>query len=111
MIQGTFSLGVDLIQVVVKGNELLFYDVGSGTITTIEGLKLDMSGVIKEFPDLKDDEEWRKKAINRLKEHMKKFDKEMDKLNYVKNELVKFGWIALYYQKAGWRPTKWKDVV
>ncbi len=111
MIQGTFSLGQDLVQVVVKGNELMFYDVSSGQMTVMEGLKLDMSGVIKEFPDLKDDEEWRKKAINRLKEHMKKISKEMDKLNYVKNELVAFGWNALYFQKCGWRPTKWKDVV
>ena len=110
MIQGTFSLGVDLIQVVVKGNELLFYDISTGTITTIEGIKLDMSGVIKEFPDLKDDEEWRKKAINRLKEYMKKINGEMNKLNYVKNELVKFGWEAKYFQRAGFRPEKFNVV-
>jgi GTP1/Obg family GTP-binding protein len=110
LIQGTFQLGQDLIQVVVRGNELMFYDISTGTITTIEGLKLDFSGVIKEFPDLKDEDEWRKKAIERLKTHMKKFDKEMDKLNYVKNELVKFGWKALYFQKAGFRPMKFNVV-
>ena len=106
MIQGTFKLASDLVQVVIRGNELLFYDISSGTITTIEGLKLDLTGVIKEFPDLKDDEDWKKKAIERLKEYMKQFGKEIDKLNYVKLELTKWGWEALYFQRAGFRPQK-----
>lgn len=104
MIQGTFKLAQDLVQVVVKGNELLFYDVASGQITTIAGLKFDLNGVIKEFPDLKDDEDWKKKAIERLKEHIKKFETEKEKMYYVKSELEKFGYESLYYQIAGFRP-------
>jgi len=84
----------------------MFYDVSSQMITTIEGIKLDKSGVIKEFPDLKDDEEWRKKSIERLKEHMKKYETEQEKLDYVKLELIKFGWKPLYSQIAGFRPKK-----
>jgi hypothetical protein len=108
MILGTFKSDADIIQVVIKGNELMFFDVGTGVITTIEGLSFNKAGVLKEFPDLKDNEEWKKIAISRLKEHMKKMDKEMDKLNYIKEELVRFGNEALYFQKGGFRPQKWK---
>jgi hypothetical protein len=33
-------------------------------ITTIDGLRLNKGGVIKEFPDLKDRKDWRTEAIN-----------------------------------------------
>ena len=106
MIKGMFKFASDLAEVIVDGNNLLFYDVSSQTITTIEGIRLSKSGVIKEHPDLKDDEDWRKKAIERLKEHMKKYETEQEKLNYVKLELEKFGWISLYKQRAGFRQEK-----
>lgn len=106
MIKGTFKLSQDVVEVIVDGNNLMFFDVSSGLITTIEGLRLDKFGVIEEFPDLNEDDNWRKKAIERLKEHMKKFDKELDKMNYVKDELIKFGYIPLYKQKAGFRSEK-----
>jgi len=107
VVVGTFKSDVDIIQIGIKGNNLTFFDVGSGVVTTIEGLRFDKSGVIKEFPDLKDDEDWRLKSIKRLKEHMKKFETEMEKLNYVKDELVKFGNIPLYFQRNGFRVEKW----
>jgi hypothetical protein len=103
---GIFKLGSDIVQVGIEGNNLIFLDISSGTVTTVEGLQFSKSGVIKEFPDLKDDEEWKKKSIERLKEHMKKIESEMDKLIYVKNELNKFGWEALYYVQKGFRPKK-----
>ncbi len=78
-------------------------------ITPITGLRLSKSGTIKEFPDLKEDEEWKKKAIERLKEKMKKFNTEMDKTEYIKEELIKFGYEPLFYQRAGHRTKKFKD--
>ena len=109
MIKGTFRLGGDQIEVVIKGNELLFFDVSSQLITTLEGLNIEKRGVIKEFPDLENNSNWKKEAINRLKEHMKKYEKEKDKLNYVRGELVKFGYTALFYQEAGFRPKKFNE--
>lgn len=108
MIKGNFALANDMYEVVVDGNNLFFNDVSTNTISTIEGLRLNKSGVLKEFPDLENNEEWRKIAIERLKEHMKTFSSENDKLDYVKDELKKFGWDAQFKQRAGFRPEKFK---
>ena len=105
MIKGTFRLGGDIFHVVVDKGSILFTD-SSGVITTVEGLKLSHSGVIKEHPDLIDDDEWRKKALERLKEHIKKFKTEQMKINYVKDELKKHGYVPMYKQQAGFRPQK-----
>ncbi len=106
MIKASFRLGGDYVEVVVRGNELLFSEVGTGAITTIEGLRLSKQGVIKEFPDLKDDEEWKKKAMERLKAHVKELPTENSAMEYVIGELKKFGYIPLTKQRAGFRPQK-----
>lgn len=104
MIIAAFELGPDVIEVIVDSNNIMFRDASSGTTTTIHGLKLDKPGVIREHPDLKDDDEWKKKAIERLKEHIKKYKTEIQKVNYVKDELEKFGYTPKYFQRAGHRP-------
>lgn len=105
MIRASFRYGGDIVEVIVDYNNLMFTDC-SGTITTIEGLGLNKSGVIKEFPDLKDNEGWKKIAIKRLKEHMKKMNTENKKIEYIKEELIKYGYEPLVKQKAGCRSTK-----
>jgi len=77
-------------------------------MSTVEGLQFSKQGVIKEFPDLEDDEDWKKKVIERLKEKIKTFNTEMEKTNYVKEELEKFGYEPLFYQRGGFRPKKFK---
>lgn len=109
MIKSTYRLGGDNTEVIVRRDELMFFDVGAGVMTTLDGLKISKGGVIKEFPDLEEDDEWKKKAIERLKENIKKYKTEMDKTNYVKDELIKFGYEPLFYQRAGHRPKKFKD--
>jgi hypothetical protein len=109
MIKLTLKFGGENQEVIVRGNELLFFDIASGMMTTIEGLRLNKSGVIKEFPDLKEDEDWKKKTIQRLKDKMKEYKTEMDRMNYVKEELIKQGYEPLFYQRSGFRPIKFKD--
>lgn len=106
MIAGTFRLGGDIIEVIIDKENTLFRDTSSMTTTTIQGLKLSKQGVIKEHPDLKDDEGWKKKATERLKQHIKKLKTEDRKINYVKEELEKHGYTPMYKQRAGWRPVK-----
>lgn len=106
MILGTFSIGSEMIEVIIDGGNTMFRDAGSGTTTTIHGLRLNKAGVIKEHPDLKDDEEWKVKAIDRLKEHIKKLKTEDKKINYVKDELIKHGYTPMFKQRAGHRPQK-----
>lgn len=96
------------MQIIIRGNELLFYDTHSQMTTTIEGIRLSKAGVLKEFPDLKDDYDWKKKTIERFKEHIRTLKTEMEKVNYVKDELVKHGYTPLYYQRAGFREKKFK---
>ncbi len=109
MIFGTFKLGPEQIEVVVRGTELLFRSVETQQITTIEGLRLSKAGVLKEFPDLKDNNEWKKISIERLKKKVKEFKTEKERLIYVKGELIKFGYEPLFFQRAGHRPQKFKD--
>ena len=108
MIQAQIRLGGEVNSVIVKGNELLFQDVSSGQTVGLPGLRLSKAGALKEHPDLKDNPDWRKISIDRLKEHVKKFSTEMEKINYIKKELEKFGYEPMFYQKAGWRVKKFK---
>lgn len=106
MINGTFKLGSDIVEIIVDAGNILFRDTSSGTTTTIGGLKLSKAGVIKEHPDLKDDADWKPKAIERLKEHVKTFTTEMKKIEYIKEELTKHGYESLFFQRAGHRPRR-----
>lgn len=106
MIKCTFKLGGEVIEVVVDQNNIMFCDVATNSITTIEGLKLSRLGVIKEHPDLEDNSAWKKIAIQRLKEHIKNMQTERKKAEYVIQELIKFGYEPLYLQRGGHRPEK-----
>ena len=108
MIRAVFQLGGDNQEIIIRGNELFFFDISSGMMTTIQGLKLSKTGCIKEFPDLKNDDEWKLKTIERFKEKMKTFKTEMEKLNYIKEELEKQGYKSLYFHRGGFRPIKFK---
>lgn len=109
MIKITFEFGGSNQEVVIKGNELLFYDVGSGMVTPLAGLKFDKHFCKKQFPEIDyEDGEWKKEVVKRFKEHLKKFKTEMEKMNYVVSELKNQGYIPLFYQRGGFRPKKFK---
>lgn len=103
MITATFKLGGEQQSVKIEGNNLLFLDNSSGMVSPIEGIRLSHVGVLKEHPDLEENDDWRNIAIERLKEHVKKLNTEMEKINYVKDELTKFGYEPLFFQRAGFR--------
>lgn len=108
MIKGTFRLGGELIEVIVDGENVMFNDVATNTISTIEGLQLNKQGVMKQFPDLKDDDNWKRKAVMRFKTHIRKFKTLDARIEYVKEELMKHGYEGLYKQRAGFRPKKFR---
>ena len=105
----TVKLGGEIFEVIVNQTELLFYSINSQSFTTIKGLKISKGGVLKEFPDLEDNPNWKDIALERLKEKMNSYQTEREKLTYVMNELLKFGYQILFYQRAGGRPTKIKN--
>lgn len=108
MIRCIFRLGGQLQEVIIRGDELLFCDLNTGMITSLAGLRLSRTGVIKEFPDLDGKENWKEEAIKRFEENFKKYETEIQKVNYVKSELVKQGYEPMYWQRAGFRPSTFK---
>ena len=77
-----------------------------GLFAPIEAIKLDKQGVIKEFPDLKDNEDWKEIATKRFKEKLKKMKTEQERIDYVIEDLRKFGYKPLYLNKQGHRPKR-----
>jgi len=107
MIGVIFQHTNQLIDVRVIGNECLFRtnDFG-GAYVSIDGLKLDKQGVLKEHPDLVNDKNWREITIERFKKRLKEMKGEEKKMDYVITELKKCGYKPLYKQKQGHRPQK-----
>ena len=91
-------------EVIIDGDNIMFWN--KGIFTTIEGLQLNKSTTIKEFPDLKDNPEWRKVALERFKAHFSSLLNTNDKVNYVISDLTKYGYKAILKQRAGFRPER-----
>jgi hypothetical protein len=107
MIGTIFQFGSEMVEVRIDRTDCLFRtkDYG-GAFSPIDGLKLEKTGVIKEFPELKDNDAWRKIAIERFKEKIKNYETERQRMEYVKEDLKKYGYIPLYEQEKGKRPKK-----
>jgi len=104
MIEILFSFGNEIILVKVDGNNVKFSNSAFGSVETdISGLKLSHEGVIKEFPDLRDDANWKNKAIHRFKDHIKSLKTEEERVNYIIDDLERHGYTAKYKQKRGFR--------
>lgn len=109
MIATIFQYGAEVVEVRINDTNCLFRTVNTnGGFAPIEGLKLDKTGCIKEHPDLKDDEQWREKSIERFKEKLKSYATEKDRMKYIISDLTNHGYKALYYQQSGHRPIKIK---
>jgi len=94
------------IEVRVVDRTVLFRTQQSTNFSDISGIKLDRPGVIKEFPDLKDNPEWQKIAQERFKDKIKKMNTEEERIKYIIEDLTKFGYKPLHMQKQGFRPVK-----
>ena len=106
MIGVIFSFGTETTEVRVDRTNVYFRTSASQSFGTIDGMKLDKSGTIKEFPDLKDKTDWQRIARERFKEKIKNFNSEEARVKYIIEDLQKFGYIPLYIQKQGFRPQK-----
>lgn len=104
MIELMFMFGTDHVLVVVDGNNVKFGVTSFGAqLANIEGLKLSKQGVEKEFPDLIGNPEWREIAISRFKDKIKSLDTEHAKVEYIINDLRKYGYKPYYKQIQGHR--------
>jgi len=102
MINLLFELGPEVVLVRVDGNSITFQKNGSGFVP-INGLKLDQSGVEKEFPDLKGNADWKSEAIKRFKLHVQTLTTERRKADYIIEDLKKHGYVIKKEQITGQR--------
>ena len=109
MIDLIFQFGSDVVMVRIKDNNVFFRTSQFTNFGDIDGIKLNKIGVLKEFPDLKDKEDWQSIARERFKEKIKKMKTERQRVDYVVDDLQKFGYKWLYKQRQGFRPEKNKN--
>lgn len=109
MIEILFELGSEVILVVIRGKNIQFGSTTYGAqMTDISGMKLNYDGVVKEFPDLKNREDWKEETILRFKDHIKNLKSEEEISRYIINELSGYGYKAKIKKKKGFRPMKLK---
>ena len=106
-----FKFGTELIGIKIENNRDIKFCKLAGSyfrVTPIEGLKLSVSGILKEFPDLKDMEEaeMRIEAIKRFKKKIKGMKTEEEIQNYLKDDLRKHGYKLVGIRRNGFREKK-----
>lgn len=110
MIKLLFAFGSEKILISVNGTEIYFSSTSFGaTKAPIDGINISKEGVIREFPDLKEDKDWKCKAIGRFKNHIESLKTEKERVDYIIKDLKKFGYILEQKQKEGFRPIKVKQ--
>lgn len=112
-IQSVFQLGSERIAIRIIGDNVLFIDFQTNMMSPIEGLQLSKEGTIKEYPDLKDDKEWKNKAIQRFVDKIKSLPSETERNKWLIEEMKKMNYTPLYSQRNGFRPQKikWKMAI
>ncbi len=104
MIHILFTFANETILVSVDRNEVMFGNTSYGArMATIDGIDIKYSGVVKEFPDLKDRQDWREEAINRFKDKVKSLKDEKKVAEYIIKDLSKHGYTAFKIQEKGKR--------
>jgi len=108
MIGIIFEFANEFVDIRVDGNNVLFRNNPNSGFVTIDNLKLNETGVIKEFPDLDGREDWKEEAIKRFKEKIASIETERDKIEYIKEDLKKYGYKPVAIQRQGFRTAKIK---
>ena len=104
MIEVLMYYGTEIVLIRISGNDVRFGNSSYGAqMATIEGMKLDKHGVLKEFPELKDNPNWRVEAIAKFKDKIREIGNERKIAKYLIEDLKKFGYIPKFIQEAGKR--------
>jgi len=104
MIDLILYYGTEIIFIRIDGGNITFHNSNFGVRgSTIEGLNLSYPGVLKEFPDLEDNPDWRHIAIKRFKDKINKMDNEDKIAEYLVKDLKMHGYVPKFKQKHGFR--------
>lgn len=107
MIDLIFYYGSEIVLVRIVDRNVYFSTSTFGAMSSsIEGLKLDKAGAIKEWPDLENNPEWKQEAIKRFKEKIASFRIEDDAARYIIEDLKQYGYVPKWKQKQGFRKEK-----
>mgnify|MGYP001566531163 CR=1 FL=1 len=110
MIDLVFLKNKEFIGIKITGKFIQFCKIEKGyyVYAPIDGLQLDINGILKEYPDLKglDNLSIKKEAIKRFKEKIRSFDTEEQIMAYLKNDLRKHNYNFIGYHKKGFRFVK-----
>ena len=105
MIKLAFELGGENIILRINGNDVRFSNasLGLNEFFPIDNIRLSYVGVVREFPDLETNDNWRKVAIGRFKDKIREFKKEDEIVDYIRKELEPHGYKLISKQKDGFR--------
>ena len=108
MIGIVFQFGADVVEVRIKDNVIFFRTSQFTNFGDIDGIKLNKVGVLREFPDLKDKEDWMSIARNRFKDKIKTMKTEREQADYVIEDLQKYGYKLYAEMVQGFRTKRFK---
>ena len=103
-----FSFGNEIIKVTVDGKDISFSTSQSPQEVKLDRLRLSKEGCLKEFPDLREDQDWRNKSIERFNQKIQRMKNEEEISQYLIEDLRKVGYIPMYKQRKGFRAERIK---
>ena len=106
MIGVIFNFGTEIVEVSVSGKNVYFRTNPLGGYATIDKLKLSKAGAIRQFPDLKNKENWKELSIKRFKKKINNLQTEDERVKYLITDLEQHGYKAKAIQKTGFRPKR-----
>lgn len=107
MIGVVFTFGTDVVEVRIDGANLLFRNSNQGAhFAPLEGLQVSKAGVVKEFPELADDPEWKTKSLAKFKDKLAAMASDNERATYIIEDLKKYGYVPRFKQREGFRVEK-----
>ena len=93
-----------IIEIRYSGNDLITRSSEYGSNFNYIYTSFEHEKVIRQFPELEYDQEWRTKAYKKLVDIINTYKTDDDKIKYIIKELKPHGFVAKYVMKKGFRP-------
>lgn len=107
MIDMILAHNLKVYKISVNNKKPVIYFRGK-MLPLIESVKLDYDGVIKEYPELKDNPEWREEIIRKFYKKCNDYNSDEEVCGYIVEDLKKWGYKLISVSRRGFRPKKFK---
>lgn len=102
-----FQLANEVVVVRIRGTDISFANSSTNfqQFVPIDSLKLDIKGILKEFPNLEGKSEGviREEGLKRFKEKIKNMENENRIKEYITEEFKNMGYVLIKEKKEGFR--------